>query len=91
LRRAQTFLRTLGIEMTFGRAGRAGTRTITIRTGRENTVSTVSIVRDQRSRSQSSQPPPDPVGAARDEIRRHGITCADDADGADAKATLQYT
>src|SRR5262249_31728527 len=30
LRRAQTFLRTLGIEMTFGREGRTGTRTIRI-------------------------------------------------------------
>jgi hypothetical protein len=67
LRRAQTFLRTLGIEMTFGRAGRAGTRTITIRTGRENTVSTVSSVRHNDHDPWSSQPPTDPVGAARDD------------------------
>ena len=30
LRRAQTFLRTLGIEIVFGREGRLGTRTIRI-------------------------------------------------------------
>jgi hypothetical protein len=56
LRRAQTFLRTLGIEMTFGRHGRAGTRTIRISSafkdrpapvsgaGTVSTVSTVSTV-----------------------------------------------
>ncbi len=54
LRRAQTFLRTLGIEMTFSRNGRAGTRIIRISSafrsppppvsgvGRVSTVSTVS-------------------------------------------------
>jgi len=36
LRRAQTPLRSLGIEMTFGREGRAGTRIIRLRTSREN-------------------------------------------------------
>jgi hypothetical protein len=48
LRRAQSFLRTLGIEIVFGREGRSGTRTITITAGGENrlqdTVSTVSTV-----------------------------------------------
>jgi hypothetical protein len=47
LRRAQTFLRTLGIEMTFAREGRAGIRTIRISSKFENrdpTVSTVCIV-----------------------------------------------
>jgi hypothetical protein len=48
LRRAQTFLRTMGIEMTFGREGRAGTRTIRINSGFEThpvtTVCTVSTV-----------------------------------------------
>jgi hypothetical protein len=85
LRRAQTFLRTLGIEMTFGRAGRAGTRTITIRTGRENTVSIVSSVRDNDHDPRSSQPPPDLAGAAGDESHRPKVAAADDADGADAK------
>ena len=50
LRRAQTFLRTVGIEIAFGREGRFGTRTIRITAMGENrshnTVSTVSIVRD---------------------------------------------
>ena len=44
LRRAQTFLRTLGIEITFFREGRTGTRMIRVRTSAENDVSTVSIV-----------------------------------------------
>jgi hypothetical protein len=48
LRRAQTFLRTVGIEIAFGREGRFGTRTITITATGENqlhdTVSNVSIV-----------------------------------------------
>jgi hypothetical protein len=42
LRRAQTFLRTLGIEIAFSREGRAGNRIITMRTSLENIVSTVS-------------------------------------------------
>jgi len=90
LRRAQTFLRTLGIEMTFGRAGRAGTRTITIHTGRENTVSTVSIVGDNDHDPGSRQPSPRPVGALRDNSHRTEIAAADDADGADAKAGLRF-
>jgi hypothetical protein len=48
LRRAQTFLRTLGIEISFGRVGRLGTRTISItatgETRARNSVSTVSCV-----------------------------------------------
>jgi hypothetical protein len=48
LRRAQTFLRTLGIEIVFGREGRFGTRTIRITAISESllhdTVSTVSTV-----------------------------------------------
>ncbi len=46
LRRAQTFLRALGIEITFSREGRAGSRVIRMRTSPENNVSTVSSVRD---------------------------------------------
>jgi len=42
LRRAQTFLRALGIEIAFSREGRAGNRIITMRTSLENIVSTVS-------------------------------------------------
>src|SRR5215472_4767762 len=55
LRRAQTFLRTLGIEVTFSREGRAGTRMISVSTSAEHTVSTVSSVRDQGSRPASKQ------------------------------------
>jgi hypothetical protein len=36
LRRAQTFLRTMGIEMTFRREGRGGTRTIKLSSGSKN-------------------------------------------------------
>jgi hypothetical protein len=49
LRRAQTFLRTLGIEITFSREGRTGTRMIRVSTSAENDVSTVSIVSAARS------------------------------------------
>src|SRR2546422_10439408 len=44
LRRAQTFLRTLGIEMIFGREGRAGTRTIRISSAFENRRAAASTV-----------------------------------------------
>ena len=44
LRRAQTFLRAIGIDVTFSREGRAGTRVIRIRRSVENNVSTVSSV-----------------------------------------------
>src|SRR5262249_9356990 len=47
LRRAQTFLRTLGIDITFSREGRAGSRIIRIRATQEHIVSTVSSVCDQ--------------------------------------------
>src|SRR6516165_5488620 len=45
LRRAQTFLRALGINITFSREGRAGSRVIRMRNSLGNTVSTVSSVR----------------------------------------------
>jgi hypothetical protein len=41
LRWAQTFLRTLGIEVTFSREGRVGTRMISVTTSAEHTVSSV--------------------------------------------------
>jgi hypothetical protein len=44
LRRAQTFLRALGIDIAFNREGAAGNRVIRIRASLENTVSTVSNV-----------------------------------------------
>ncbi len=53
LRRAQTFLRALGIDITFSREGQAGSRVIRIRTSFENAVSTVSSVRDSLRRVQA--------------------------------------
>ena len=62
LRRAQTFLRTFGIEIAFGREGRVGTRIITITARGEdrsrNTVSTVSRVSDHGDRAGLNHPPP---------------------------------
>jgi hypothetical protein len=57
LRRAQTFLRALGIEVTFSREGRAGNRMIRIRRSENtvSTVSTVSIVGTPRSNSSGGQ------------------------------------
>jgi hypothetical protein len=60
LRRAQTFLRILGIEIVFGREGRLGTRTIRITAVEESrfhgTVRTVSRVSDLRAGLE--HPPP---------------------------------
>jgi hypothetical protein len=62
LRRAQTFLRTLGIEIVFGREGRLGTRTIRITAIGENrsrdTVSTVSCVSGNGHWASPQHPPP---------------------------------
>jgi hypothetical protein len=62
LRRAQTFLRTLGIEIVFGREGRFGTRTIRITAIDEyqlhDTVSTVSRVSDNGRGARPEHPPP---------------------------------
>ena len=70
LRRAQTFLRALGIDIAFSREGRAGSRVIRIRATHETTVSTVSSVRHNGSQSGSGQPPPAPTGAVpRDHCR----------------------
>jgi hypothetical protein len=44
LRRAQTFLRTIGIEITFSREGRNGNRIISATTSAENCVSSVGVV-----------------------------------------------
>jgi hypothetical protein len=62
LRRAQTFLRTLGIEIVFGREGRLGMRTIRITAMGENrshnTVSTVSRVSDNDHEAALNHPRP---------------------------------
>jgi hypothetical protein len=57
LRRAQTFLRTLGIEITFSREGRLGTRMIRVSTRAENTVSTVNIVGAARTNGSGRNQP----------------------------------
>jgi hypothetical protein len=62
LRRAQTFPRTVGIKIVFGREGRLGTRTIMITVVSDsrwhNTVSTVSHVRDNGPGANHNHPPP---------------------------------
>jgi hypothetical protein len=67
LRRAQTFLRTLGIEIVFGREGRLGTRIIKItavaETRSDNNVSTVSSISDHGDRAGQKHSPPGPEWA----------------------------
>jgi hypothetical protein len=74
LRRAQTFLRTLGIEIAFTREGQSGTRIITVRMGDKSTVSIVSGLRHNgfRANQESS------IDSAA------SILGLDAADGADA-------
>jgi len=55
LRRAQTFLRALGIEIAFSREGRAGNRIITMRATLDNTVSTVSTSSSNAKRGEPMQ------------------------------------
>jgi hypothetical protein len=90
LRRAQTFLRVLGIHIAFSREGRAGSRVIRIRTNLENTVSTVSSVGHNHHDAGSIQPPRGPVGADPNGSHRPAVGAADDADGADANAAPQF-
>jgi hypothetical protein len=96
LRRAQTFLRALGIDIAFSREGRAGSRIIRIRETQENIVSTVSTVS-----SVCDQPAPRPAGDVCDDDSRSDlvgrypigpacVTTADDADGADANAGFHF-
>jgi hypothetical protein len=72
LRRAQTLLRTLGIEITFSREGRTGTR----------------LIRVNRAPESLKAPSAPSVSSAPAVLRRGSCRCpcADDADGADAKA-----
>ena len=74
LRRAQPFLRGLGVHIAFSREGRAGTRVIRIHTRPEDTVSTVSI-RHNDQNSGSNERPPGPVAPARDDSHRPGVRC----------------
>jgi hypothetical protein len=78
LRRAQAFLRALGIDIAFNREGAAGNRVIRIRTSLENAVSTVSNVSSVRGNGRSN---PGPAVQA-------PSTAAGDADGTDAKSAF---
>jgi hypothetical protein len=75
LRRAQTFLRTLGIEIVFGREGRLGTRTIRITAAIDETHNTVSPVSDNGHGT----------GPSSTWTGTHTLICVDTADAADAK------
>jgi hypothetical protein len=94
LRRAQTSLRALGIEITFSREGRAGSRVIKMRKSLGNTVSTVSSVR--AGLDGSEQHSSGWASAACDDSRQLGprptlrvpSTAADGSDGADAKVAF---
>jgi hypothetical protein len=94
LRRGQTFLRTLGIEITFSREGRAGNRVIRMRTTTENTVSTVGSVSDYEP--WLGQPGPRPAGDFCDDNARPDLVgpppvgqVSVTADGADANAAFR--
>ena len=76
LRRAQTFLRALGIEITFSREGRAGSRVIKMRKSLGNTVSTVSSVRAEPGPG-SEQHSSDSASAGFDDNRRLAYNPAD--------------
>jgi hypothetical protein len=97
LRRAQTFLRALGIEVTFSREGRTGSRVIRMRRCLEHTVSTVSSVRNEpgpgseRHLSGSASAVGDNSRGpnSRPSLQVFGSE-ADGADGPDAKATFPF-
>jgi hypothetical protein len=99
LRRTQTFLRALGIEVAFGREGRAGSRVIKLQARVANTVSTVDSVRDDASHSWSGASHLERVDGICDNEYCAGLagSCptaqepaavADDADGADGNAAV---
>jgi hypothetical protein len=95
LRRAQTFLRTLGIDITFSREGRSGSRVIRMRASLENTVSTVRESWPEPGSEQQPSGPASPVCdnnsrlASRTTLQVPGAA-ADDADGTDAKASFPF-
>jgi hypothetical protein len=79
LRRAQTFLRTLGIEIAFGREGRFGTRTIRITAMSENRSMTPSASSAASATMDMGRLEPSSARTGT------GALSADDPDGADAK------
>jgi hypothetical protein len=93
LRRAQTFLRALGIDIAFSREGRAGSRVIRMRTSLENTVSTVSSVSNsgpQPGSEQQSRGSASPVYYENGRLGSRPIVqvTSTAADAADAKANF---
>jgi hypothetical protein len=97
LRRAQTLLRALGIEIAFSREGRTGSRVIRMRKWLEHTVSTVSSVCNEPGAG-SERHPSVSANAVCDDSRRPNSRPslqvfgreADGTDGADAKATFPF-
>jgi hypothetical protein len=97
LRRAQTFLRAVGGDLSFGREGRAGTRVIRIRSSAEGIVSTVSTVstvsrvpdcvfEPASEEHYSGRAPTDMFRDTSEPLS----AAAEDADGADAKGTFPF-
>ena len=91
LRRAQPFLRALGIQIAFSREGRAGTRVIRIYMRAEDTATTASTVSNNNHHAGLIQSPPGPVGAPRDDGHQPALAPSDDADGADAYPAVHFT
>jgi hypothetical protein len=88
LRRAQTFLRALGIDIGFSREGRAGSRVIRIRATRK--APSAPSAPSATMGAVSPQPPPVTRDAG---SRLSGEICAadaDDADGADANVGRRF-
>jgi hypothetical protein len=98
LRRVQTSLRMLGIDISFSREGRAGSRVIRIRTSLENCVSTISSVCEGGPEPRSEQLPRSPASLVFDKNDRLSSrptlqmpsTAADNTDGADAKFSFRF-
>jgi hypothetical protein len=98
LRRAQTFLRVLGIDITFSREGRAGSRIIRMR-ALSNIPSAPSAPSATLDPASGHPPPPSAADVCEDNWRpdlvgfwpvaQVPITTTDDADGADANAALR--
>jgi hypothetical protein len=94
LRRTQTFLRAVGIEIAFSREGHAGSRVIKMHTRFESSVSTVSSV---RSNGSTSPPPRADVSAescvelaVSHPTRNAPVATSNNADGADANAATSF-
>ena len=87
VRRAQTFLRDLGIEIAFGREGHAGNRIIRIHAAVANTVSSDRDLDQNPGQKFDDDSCPDLVGQC--PIGQAFVSVADDADGADANVAFR--